>query len=466
MSNKIAQLGDENLSAHSSSQVPKSSARKRPVSSAHPSCATVFTQSVKKSKNIPKTLTPSVPAQSLTTMPYDVIAKLLLYLDVDTLEKLSATCSHFDQLIAGRFLPSIQLPLTEGFLAEMRNTSILEKKPLLKLRCNKAETGHGYGFGRPNQKDTIMRDFGHLSSAMGRGDYCKSVLAIVIKYLVSSQLAFLSIEQLREVDLVPGRLFDMGHDTGVVNWYGLFDVELMSQLESLGSLNNVTRLDLMVGETCNLAQFIRKMPNLLDLGLTVFTKSELSKKEFHNDYLHRLERAVAVSKAPVLRLTVGSESRSHPVNKVLKNSYVEKLVVNGPCTFNICPVMENLKEVVVELKNCHWGYGYSCSYLKCKEDDRRLHRHGLCCVNVGAVFRNCPKVERFMGIDIGSVSQNQGFDQWNEEVKKKFYQNYRDQGGDMKFNGWVRARWFSKRPEVLGQRAGVHPAFMYRGDWP
>ena len=37
----------------------------------------------------------------------------------------------------------------------------------------------------------------------------------------------------------------------------------------------MTRLDLMVGETCNLAQFIRKMPNLLDLGLTVFTKAEL-----------------------------------------------------------------------------------------------------------------------------------------------------------------------------------------------
>ena len=256
----------------------------------------------------------------------------------------------------------------------------------------------------------------------------------------------------------------------------------MSQLEGFGSLSNVTRLDVMVGESTNLAQFIDKMPNLIELGLTIFTKPELrldifillysvteiysnSKKEFHNDYLHRLERVVAVSKAPVLRLTVKSESRSCPGNKVLKNSHVEKLVVTGPCTFNIFPVMKKLKEVVVKLKLSYWGYSSRCTYWKCKEDDKMLHRHGLCCVNVGAVFHNCPKVERFMGVEVGSISQNQGFDQWNEEVKKKFYQNYLDQGGDKKLNVWAKSRWFSNRPEISGQRAGVGTAMLFGGDW-
>ena len=72
------------------------------------SAAPVSAPSTKKSQIVTKTLSPSVP--TLVNLPYDVAVKLLLYLDVDTLEKLSATCSHFDQLIAGHYLPSIQFP--------------------------------------------------------------------------------------------------------------------------------------------------------------------------------------------------------------------------------------------------------------------------------------------------------------------------------------------------------------------
>ena len=70
-----------------------------------------------------------------------------------------------------------------------------------------------------------------------------------------------------------------------------------------------------------------------------------------------------------------------------------------------------------------------------------------------------------MGVEVGSISQNQGFDQWNEEVKKKFYQNYLDQGGDKKLNVWAKSRWFSNRPEISGQRAGVGTAMLFGGDW-
>ena len=56
-----------------------------------------------------------------------------------------------------------------------------------------------------------------------------------------------------------------------------------------------------------------------------------SKHVYLNEYLPRLEAVVAASKAPVLKLTVVNETRRQ-VNKVLKNSFVEKLVVPVPST--------------------------------------------------------------------------------------------------------------------------------------
>ena len=38
-----------------------------------------------------------------------------------------------------------------------------------------------------------------------------------------------------------------------------------------------------------------------------------------------------------------------------------------------------------------------------------MHRIGLCCVNIGSVYENCPNVERFMGVEVGTVSHKQSF---------------------------------------------------------
>ena len=166
---------------------------------------------------------------------------------------------------------------------------------------------------------------------------------------------------------------------------------------------------------------------------------------------------VAASKAPVLKLNGKLELRCYPVKKVLKKKYVEKLVVTGPCNFNIFPVMEKLKEVVVEIVPGLLPFDpqFNCSYLKSKLDDKSLHRQGLCCVNIGAVFENCLKVEKFMGVEIGSVSQDRTFAKWNAEVRKKFHKNYLDQGGSMELKDWAKARWFSRRPDLSTPRAGV-----------
>ena len=168
---------------------------------------------------------------------------------------------------------------------------------------------------------------------------------------------------------------------------------------------------------------------------------QLSKQTFLIEYLPRLEAVVAASKAPVLKLTVVTESR-HPVNKILKNSFIEKLIVTGPCTFNLFPVMERLKEVTVIFNTTF------CTYWKSKADDQFLHRAGLCCVNMGAVYEKCPNMEKFMGVDVGMITQKQSFNKWNTRVKKKFYKYYQNHGGLMELKPWAKARWFSRRPVV------------------
>jgi radical SAM superfamily enzyme len=43
----------------------------------------------------------------------------------------------------------------------------------------------------------------------------------------------------------------------------------------MGSLSCVTRLDVLVDEKFYLEEFMSQMPNLLELGLTVMTKTSL-----------------------------------------------------------------------------------------------------------------------------------------------------------------------------------------------
>ena len=118
-----------------------------------------------------------VPTPSLISLPQLVIRKLLLYCDVDTLEKLSKTCSYFDQLISGRFITSLDFPLALDFINEVAATSRLEKKPLLKIRCKKSDE--------------------------------KQLIPSFSNYMFHSQLAFLSLHKIRELDLVPEDLSKM-----------------------------------------------------------------------------------------------------------------------------------------------------------------------------------------------------------------------------------------------------------------
>ena len=126
---------------------------------------------------------------TLLTLPRLVHQKLLLYLDVESMESLSKTCSVFDWLINGQYLTSINIPHDPSFhfLKEIRETGSLEVKPLLKLKCDKSwQTSH------------IIKD-------------CSKHL---LSYTVASQMSMLETSKLREIDLV--------HDKVEIspNWFG------------------------------------------------------------------------------------------------------------------------------------------------------------------------------------------------------------------------------------------------------
>ena len=198
------------LNKCSSAQSIRRSTRKRSLSFATGGAAS----SAKRSKKGTKTPSPTAP--TLTTLPYYVTESLLLYLDVDTLENLSATCTYFDQLLAGRFLLSISFPFPEDFLAELKASSNVEKKPLLKIRCDKA--------------GGVLKNFCRVSHGTRRSYYSERALEDISDYLVSSQLALLFTDQLREVDLVRAGFSNFG-EFEFENCYTLFDNKLLGQLE-------------------------------------------------------------------------------------------------------------------------------------------------------------------------------------------------------------------------------------------
>ena len=160
-------------------------------------------------------------------------------------------------------------------------------------------------------------------------------------------------------------------------------------------------------------------------------------------------------KVSTLNLHIVSETKK-AVAKVLKNGYVEKLIVTGPCTFNAIPVMDNLKEIEVHVNPPAGNNEDCCSYFKAKAGDRKSHRPGLCVINIGAAYEHCPKLERFMGHNLAELplrakdkSQSQlTFKIWNTRMKKYFHEDYSKSGGMLDFKAWSKTRWILKKPSI------------------
>ena len=223
------------------------SKRKRSIARTESS---VYKTSAKEIKRSRTALQSTIPTPSLSTLPYVVVKKLLLYMDVNTLESLSGTCSYFDGLISGRFLTSIDFPLPQDFISEVATTNRLEKKPLLKLRCKKTE-------------DNLWTIFPDLETTSTTTDY-----------MLQFQLSLLSLGKIRELDFVPGGLSRMEGGVKMVNkttkWkYEEFDLRLFDCINSMGSLQHVTRLSILFNDTWISESYRFLLPSLKELGLTI-----------------------------------------------------------------------------------------------------------------------------------------------------------------------------------------------------
>ena len=122
---------------------------------------------------------------------------------------------------------------------------------------------------------------------------------------------------------------------------------------------------------------------------------------------------------------------------------------------------ENLKELSIDPieHTASISSAVLCGHKKTKQkagrEDRQSHRPGLCVVCVASVYQNCPNLERFAGVDIGSVDHGLTFKKWNSQVKRLFFSQYRMEGGDKNFRAWSASRWGASRQPVLPSLIGM-----------
>ena len=207
----------------------------------------VSPRSIKKSKV-------DRPPITLLTLPQDVQELVFKYLDVKSMEVLSKTCTFYNQMIDGGYITTMTLPFKEDFLRELQKSKVIEKKPILRLEFKEGE------------------DVNLLHS---QAEDLK-------KYLVESQMALLSVNQVREIDLEPRHV--PGHTRispdEISRWQNSeIERSILTQLSNQGVLKNISTLNLMLIST-EMGELLWKtvipeMKNLLKLRITVVEKMAL-----------------------------------------------------------------------------------------------------------------------------------------------------------------------------------------------
>jgi len=420
------------------------SCRKRRVSS---SCSAFCTPppSEKKRRRVKRSfaspaVTPKLPPLviSLDKLPRPVLARLLGFLQVDSLENLAATCSTFDQMINCRFLSSLDFPFHSSFLRELEKTDLLEKKHLLKLRCKKTRQAVCPTAQHDWEEDQTMHWL------------MLETTTSLSRYMMRSQLSLLSLSFLRELDLVPESFRDTWGvrrlDQVEVELYLNFDKMLVLELQKQGHLAHLTRLGVMQDHHMYLQDHVATLNSLIELNISILTRINLKKRDF-DLYLMGLQSVVSGCKAKILNIEVIAETRRKDIKNLVSHN-VEKLSVTGPCSFNMMPAMSKLREVDVKFTPVSPGDS-SCSYWRSPADDRSLHRAGMCCVNFSSVYRSCPSLEKFCNMSLPSRSLSPT--KWCQEVKRKFYSGYVGEGGTLELSKWSKRRWFRRQTLVHSQ---------------
>ena len=141
-----------------------------------------------KAKPKSKPITAPVQQPTILSLPKLVLDHLFGLLDVSSLEVLGKTCSFFDAAINGVFLTSLSVPFDENFIAELGNTKVIEKKPLLRLVSNKS--------------NVAFTNKMHMSIH----NVIFEAKTETIEYLLQNQLSLLQLDHLRELDMLPEKI--------------------------------------------------------------------------------------------------------------------------------------------------------------------------------------------------------------------------------------------------------------------
>ena len=216
--------------------------------------------------------TVSKPTPTIYDLPHLAMERILNLLDVKGIEALSQTCSYFDQLISGNFITSLNFPFDESFIEAINSTKSMDKKPLLRLVCNKSKTF----------VNDLNVDSSNKSTSLSLVKNCSiqkiiaSACSETIEYLVYSQFSLLSLNQLRELDLCPeensSRLLNYESNKTLDN-YKQLDITILKNLQYSNCLTNLTKLDIVLDNSFNADECLDHLPNLRELGIVMCGKT-------------------------------------------------------------------------------------------------------------------------------------------------------------------------------------------------
>jgi len=358
----------------------------------------------------------------LCDLPLLIIRKILQFIPVDDLEILANTNRFFYNWICSEHRTSADIPFKKEDIKIMQENKIIEKKPLMKLRC---------------------KDF-------NSNPFFKPILP---KYIMDLQMSLLDFSKLRELDLVlsTDNLPWVSPKVQVRHHNLLTDV-LLQVIRRNGTLSRIEKFDVLVDEFGeSTIAFLPDMIKLRDFGLNILSSTNLRENRNHY-YLPMLEKAVSSSRASLLRLNVMSETKRKVGKKLLRSDHIQRIQFTGPCSFNGALFMPNLE--VVEIDCGKYCSNRSRSYMntifsRITGPITNVHVVGKCGLMAASIYQNCPSIKEFSGVPLDDIDPKQNFSKWNAQVKQRFYKDYekscRYQPAILEFKDWVNINWFTTR---------------------
>jgi len=357
-------------------------------------------------------------------LPSPVIEKILSFISVDDMENLAEVNVFLNTLICGEHKTSADIPFKDEDVKKMREEKIIEKKPLLKLRCKSS-----------HRVEVMMGSF------------------LNYDYVLDLQVSLLDFSKLRELDLVPSSGRDSSDDQ--VRCHVEFSEKILQIISKNGTLGSIEKFDIMVDERGEpVFGFVSQMTKLRDFGLYILTKNNLKKLAYDTQYVTMLEKAVSSSKAHFLRLNVIRETEKKIGLKQLKSDHIRRIQFTGPCSFNGALLMPHLEVVEIncgkEYPGCENHDPNVCIFTapNAVSGHNTIHASGKCGLMAASIYQNCPKIKEFAGVSLEGIDPEQDFKKWNIKVKKRFYTEYARSRAFpyiIELKDWARINWFTTR---------------------